>query len=103
MFLKIHFLMVKGVNFHFFLNSLNITLVIIEISMARDLSFQAVFFNNYDGNMYISFQDLHDSRGVMFQNVRSIFIGAYERGLVIIDITMSCDISISMIFSQLKQ
>ena len=33
------------------------------------------FFNNYDGNKYISFQDLHDPRGVIFQNFRLIFIG----------------------------
>ena len=28
------------------------------------------FSNNYDGNKYISFRDLHDPRGVMFQNFR---------------------------------
>ena len=52
----------------------NINLVIIEISMACD-HFRLFFSNNYDGNGYISFQDLHDLRGVIFQNVRLIFIG----------------------------
>jgi len=68
----------------------NISLVILEISMACDQSFWAIFFNNYDGNKYISFQDLYDPRGVIFQNVRLIFY----RGVVDIDITMTCDISI---------
>ena len=51
------------------------------------------FYNNYDGNMYISFQDLHDPSGVIFQNFLLFFRGTYERGLVIIDITMACDLS----------
>ena len=37
--------------------------------------FGLFFCNNYDGNKYISFQDLHDPRGVIFQNFRLIFIG----------------------------
>ena len=51
------------------------------------------FSNNYNGNKYISFQDLHDPRGVIFQNFRLIF-RTYERGVVDMDITMACDISI---------
>ena len=31
--------------------------------------------NKYDGNEYISFQDIHDPRRVIFQNFRFIFIG----------------------------
>ena len=32
------------------------------------------FSNNYDGNKYISFQDLRDPRGVIFLIFRLIFI-----------------------------
>ena len=72
---------------------LNIPLAIIEISMSCDLSFRGIFFSkNYDGNKYISFQGLHDPRGVIFQNIRLIF-RTYERGVVDMDI-MACDISI---------
>ena len=54
----------------------NITLVIFsQIFMACDLSLQAIFSNNYDGNNYISFQDLHYPRGVIFQKFQLIFIG----------------------------
>ena len=45
----------KGIIFPIFLQFFNITLV---SSMACDLSFWAIFSNNYDGNKYISFQDL---------------------------------------------
>ena len=46
----------------------NITLVIFsQIFMACDLSLQAIFSNNYDGNNYISFQDLYDPRGRCFK------------------------------------
>ena len=37
--------------------------------------FGLFFSNNYDENKYISFQDLHVSRGVICQNFRLIFIG----------------------------
>ena len=49
--------------------------MILEISIACDLSFWAIFSNNYDGNKYISFQDHHDPRGVIFENVLLISIG----------------------------
>ena len=65
--------------------------MILEISMACDLSFWAFFFyDNYDGNKYISFQDLHDPWGVIFQNFRLIF-RTYGRGVVDIDLIMSWD------------
>ena len=37
--------------------------------------FRLFFSNNFDGNKHISFQDLYDPRGVIFQNVRFIFVG----------------------------
>ena len=40
--------------------------------MACDLPF---FSHNYDGKKYISFQDPHDLRGVIFQNFLLIFMG----------------------------
>ena len=48
--------------------------------------------NNYDGNKYISFQDLHDPREVILLSMN--FYRTYEKGVVDIDITMTCDISI---------
>ena len=63
----------------FFKVFINITLVIIRISMSCNLSFKAIFFNNYGGNKYISFQQLHDRRVVIFQNVIT-FHGTYEMG-----------------------
>ena len=42
--------------------------------MVCDYHFGLFLFNNYDGNKYISFQDLHDQMGF-------------------IDITMACDLS----------
>ena len=61
--------MVKGAIFPIFWQFFNITLVILEISMACGLSFWTIF-SNYDGNKYISFQDLHDPRGVILQNLQ---------------------------------
>ena len=44
--------------------------------MACDLSFWAIFSDNYDGNKYISFQDLLDPRGVIVLNFRlQVIIG----------------------------
>ena len=85
--MKIHIFTVKEVKNQFFKYIFNISLVIIEISMACDLSFQA-----------ISFQDLYDPRGVIFQ----IFYRTYEREVVNIDITMACDISILCVFFSTK-
>ena len=39
------------------------------------------FYNNYDGNKEISFQDLHEQFVNIFDN---FFYGTYERGLVIL-------------------
>ena len=39
------------------------------------------FSNNIDGNKYISFQDLYDPRGVIFQNFRLTFIGPMKMEL----------------------
>ena len=70
------FFTAKWVIFVIFWQYFNITLVILEISMSCDLSFRGIFFSkNYDGNKYISFQGLHDPRGVIFQNIRLFFIG----------------------------
>ena len=55
--------MVKGGSFSdFFLFFLNIALVIFEISVACGHSFYAIVPKNYDGNKYISFEDLHYPR-----------------------------------------
>ena len=54
----------------------------------------AIFSSNYDGNKYISFQDLYDPRGGNFSKFSINFYRTYERGVVDIDITMACDISI---------
>ena len=52
--------------------------------------FKLFFPNNYDGNKYISFQDLHDPRGANFhKNQISYFYRTYERGVVDVDITMA--------------
>ena len=48
--------------------------------------FRLYLSNNFNGNKYILYQDLHGPRGGYFFT--------YERGLVIIDIAMACDISI---------
>ena len=37
--------------------------------------FRLFFSNNYNGNKYISLQDLHDPRGVIFQNFQLVLIG----------------------------
>ena len=53
------------------------------------------FSNNYDTNKHISFQDLYDPRGVIFfSKISFINYGVFEMGLMIIDISMACDISI---------
>ena len=65
----------RGVIFPIFGQFFNINLVILEVTMACDLSFWVIFSNNYGGNKYISFQDFHDPRGVIFQIFRLIFIG----------------------------
>ena len=51
------------------------------------------FPNNYDGNKFMSFQDLYDPSGVFFI-FSIIFYWTYESYVVNIDITMACDISI---------
>ena len=51
------------------------------------------FFNNYDGNKFILFQDLHDPRRVIVSKLSIDFNRTYDRGVVDIDLTMACDIS----------
>ena len=65
--------------------------------MAATHQWRVFFSNNYDGNENISFQDLHSPRGVI-KKIPIKLYRTYERGLVIIDMTMPCDISISMFF-----
>ena len=84
--------MVKGVVFSIFWQFFKITLVILEISMAYDISFYAFFPKNYDGNKDISFEDAPGLRG-QFVHFLSQFYGTYEMGFVFIDITMACDLS----------
>ena len=67
--------------------------------MVWDLSFWAIFSNNYDGNKYILFQDLHDPRGVIFQNFRLIFIGPIIIIIIIISIVSIMMIIIIIIIS----
>ena len=57
--------------------------------------FRLFFYEHYDGTKYISFQDIHDpGGGGNFSKFSIIFYGTYEIELLIIDITMACDISI---------
>ena len=55
-----------------------------------------IFSNNYDGNKYISFQNLQENN---LEKNPINFYGTYEIGLVIIDITMACDIYLVCFFS----
>ena len=48
---------------HFFGHFFKVIFVILDISMACDISFYAFFPNNYDGNEDISFQDPPGPRG----------------------------------------
>ena len=50
-------------HFSIFWQFFNITLVILEITMACDISFYAIFSNNYDGSKDISFQDPSGPKG----------------------------------------
>ena len=67
---KTSFFTVKGLLFPFVLQ-----LIIITIHGMRPIILGYFFPNNFDGNKYISFWDLHDPRGGGFQNFRLIFIG----------------------------
>ena len=64
--------------------------------MACDYHFRLFLSYNNDGNENISFQDLHGPRGdnINFSKLSINVYGTYERGLVIIDITMACHFSL---------
>ena len=70
---------------------LDINLVILEITFAMRPIIGS-FSNNYAGNKWILFQDLRGPRWQFFKFFVNFFYVTYERGLLIIDITMACDL-----------
>ena len=56
----------------------------LEISMACDISFYAIFPNNYDGDKEISFRDPSGPRGAIFPFLKVNFRGPMKCDLCLL-------------------
>ena len=78
MFWRFHCLRLNGSLFIFFGNFSVSLWWFLRYPWHATYYFGLFFSNNYDGKKHISFQDLHDPRGVIFPNFRLILIGPME-------------------------